>query len=153
MSIVDRISRLTATFFGAGYAPKAPGTAGTFAALPLYFLLRKMTLPRYLMGIGILTLLGAASSARMEAQWGKDPSRVVIDEVVGFLIALVSRPKGIKEVFLAFVLFRLFDIIKPPPVSTMESLPGGVGIMADDMAAGALSALVLAGVRKTFKIH
>ncbi len=151
MATVERLSRLIATFFGAGYAPKAPGTVGTCAALPLYFLLRMMTLPRYLLVIGVLTLLGAAASTRVEAQWGKDPSRVVIDEVVGLLIALVSRPKGVKEICLAFVLFRFFDIIKPPPVSSMESLPGGAGIMADDMAAGALSALVLAGIRTAAK--
>ncbi len=152
MPAMEFFSRLIATFFGAGYAPKAPGTAGTCATLPLYLLLRKLTLFRYLLVVGFLAVLGTAASSRVEKVWGKDPSRVVIDEVVGILIALVSRPKGLGEIMAAFVLFRLFDIIKPPPVGSLERLPGGAGIMADDMAAGALSALVLAGIKRAAKI-
>lgn len=151
MGIVEQASRLIATFFGSGYVPKISGTAGTFAALPLYLLLRKMPLRWYLVSIGGLSLLGASAATRMETVWGKDPSVVVIDEVVGILITLIKRPKGMKEIFLAFILFRFFDIIKPPPIRSLESLPGGVGIMADDMAAGALSALVLAGIQKLLK--
>lgn len=138
------VYRIIATFFCAGYAPKAPGTAGTIAALPLYGILRRLSLPRYLFATAIITLLGVFVSGKMEEQWGNDPSQVVIDEVVGLLITLVSRPKGWKEITLGVLLFRAFDIIKPPPVGYVDrNVPGGAGIMADDMLAGVISALLL----------
>lgn len=151
MSALFRASRLIATFLGAGYSPVAPGTAGTIATVPLYLLLRNLSLPRYLLSIGLLTVLGTAAASHVESLWGKDPGRVVIDEVVGFLITLVSRPKGIKEILMAFVLFRFFDVVKPPPARNLEALPGGAGVMADDVAAGVMSALVLAGIGKLLK--
>jgi len=138
------VYRIIATFFCAGYAPKAPGTVGTIAALPLYFIMKRMSLPRYLCATAILALLGVFVSHKMEEHWGSDPSRVVIDEVVGLLITLVSRPKGWKEIAIGVLLFRALDIIKPPPVGYVDShVSGGVGIMADDMIAGGISALLL----------
>jgi len=135
---------LIATFFGAGYFPKAPGTAGTIAALPLFFLIRRLSLFRYLIIIAGISLLGWKASDAMEKFWGKGPSRVVIDEVAGILIALISRPKKLSHILYATILFRIFDILKPPPVRTVErEFPGGLGIMADDMLAGALSACLL----------
>ena len=80
MSFLDALCRVITTFFGAGYAPKVPGTVGTFAALPLYLLLRKLSLSRYLLATALITIAGVASSSRMERCWGKDPGRVVIDE-------------------------------------------------------------------------
>lgn len=151
MNALLHVNRLVATFLGVGYAPVAPGTAGTFATVPLYFLLRKLSLPRYLLSIGVLAVLGISAASRMEPLWGKDPGRVVIDEVVGFLVTLVSRPKGIRDVLIGFVLFRFFDVVKPPPARNLEALPGGFGIMADDVAAGAMSALALAGIRAFLK--
>ncbi len=151
MSVLLRVSRLVATFFGAGNSPVVPGTMGTLAALPLYLLLSKLSLPRYLLSVGILAVLGVSAASRAEALWGKDPGRVVIDEVVGFLVTLVSRPKGIRDILIGFVLFRFFDVVKPPPARNLEALPGGFGVMADDVAAGAMSALLLAGIRKLSK--
>lgn len=136
--------RMIATFFNAGYAPKAPGTAGTFAALPLYFLLRRLSWPLYLCATGAVFLLGVFVSGKMEQEWGDDPSQVVIDEVAGLLMTLVMRPKGWRKIALGVMLFRLFDIIKPPPVGYVDrNIHGGLGIMADDMVAGAISAGVL----------
>ncbi len=152
MSSLDALSRLTATFLGAGYAPFAPGTAGSLAAVPLYCLLRRLSWPQYFMSIIIITVIGVLACTRVEAEWGKDPSRVVIDEVAGVLVSLISRPAGLREVLAAFLLFRFFDIVKPPPVNKLETLPGGLGIMADDIAAGILSAISLAGIRKMTKI-
>ncbi len=141
--------RMIATFFCAGFAPKAPGTVGTIAALPLYALLRRLPLPGYLLGIAILALFGTAAAHKMEKSWGKDPSRVVIDEVVGLLVALVSRPRGWKAIVAGTVLFRVFDIIKPQPVGYIDRhVPGGFGIMADDVVAGAMSAALLAVLEK-----
>jgi len=151
MNVLLLMNRLVATFLGVGYSPVAPGTAGTLAALPLYLLLRKLSLPRYILGIIVLTGLGISAASRVESLWGKDPGRVVIDEVVGFLVTLVSRPRGLRDVLLGFVLFRFFDVVKPPPARNLEALPGGFGIMADDVAAGLMSALVLAGIRKLSK--
>jgi phosphatidylglycerophosphatase A len=148
MKSLEASHRLIATFFGIGYSPAAPGTAATFASLPLYLVLKRLSLPRYLLFLALLIGLGILASDRMEKIWGKDPGKVVIDEVAGTLIALISRPSGLKEIFLAMALFRVFDILKPPPVSTLESLPGGVGIMADDVAAGILSAFLLAVIRR-----
>lgn len=144
------IARSIATFFGVGLLPKAPGTFGTLAALPLYCLLRRLPLPLYLAFIGKLFVAGLMASDAMEKEWGKDPSRVVIDEVCGLLVSLVARPKGIHEIALGTALFRFFDIVKPPPVGTLDrKLKGGLGIMADDIAAGLMAAAVLFMVKKS----
>jgi len=151
MSFLDALCRVITTFFGAGYAPKVPGTVGTFAALPLYLLLRKLSLSRYLLATALITIAGVASSSRMEKCWGKDPGQVVIDEVSGTLITMLARPRGFREIFLGAAIFRLFDITKPPPIRRLERLPAGFGIMMDDVAAGAISAVVLAGVLKMLR--
>ncbi|MRR37038.1 phosphatidylglycerophosphatase A [bacterium] len=151
MGAVHALSRLAATFFGAGYAPVAPGTAGSIAAIPLYYLLKRLSWPQYVLSVIMITLVGVFASSRMEASWGKDPSRVVIDEVAGILVALVSRPAGARDILIALLLFRFFDIVKPPPVKNLEALPGGVGIMADDIAAGILSALSLRAIMKMLR--
>jgi len=143
------MATLLATFFGAGLAPRAPGTVGTIAAIPLYLALRKLSLPLYLAFAAKLFAAGVIASGEVERDWGKDPSRVVIDEVCGLLVALVSRPGNVREIMAGVALFRLFDILKPPPVSTIEKrLEGGLGIMADDIAAGAMAAVALDLLRR-----
>lgn len=151
MNFPDASAWIVATFFGTGHVPKAPGTAATFATLPLYLFLRRLSLPWYLFSIALVILLGIFSSGRMEKRWGKDPGKVVIDEVAGTLITLSARPAGPGEIFLGMALFRVFDILKPPPVSSLERLPGGTGIMADDVAAGILSALAAALIGKVMR--
>jgi len=107
-------------------------------------------LPLYVGIIGKLFVAGVVASGVVEKEWGKDPSRVVIDEVCGLLVTLVERPAGMKEIALGAALFRLFDIIKPPPVGTLDkNVKGGFGIMADDVAAGVMAALVLWVIRRT----
>lgn len=133
-----------ATFFGAGFFPKAPGTFATIAALPLYLLLRRLSIVPYLLVVALISAIGVAVSGEMEQEWGKDPSRIVIDEVCGLLVALVSRSAGFRDIALGTALFRLFDIAKPPPVGFIDrTIPGGLGIMADDLAAGVMSACIL----------
>ena len=141
----DRLSPWIATFFGTGLAPVAPGTFGSLAALPLFLLIRRLPLKSYLAIIAGLSLVGMKAAHSAEKQWGKDPSRVVIDEVVGMLITLVGRPTGLVPIVAAFLVFRSLDILKPPPVGTLDRrVSGGLGIMADDMAAGLIGALILA---------
>jgi phosphatidylglycerophosphatase A len=143
-----RIATLLATWFGCGYAPRAPGTAGSAAALAI-----AIALNRYLGMHGWHFLLLAAlwfypavwaAGVTARASKLKDPGFVVIDEVLGQWIALAgAHPLNWKSALAAFVLFRVFDIWKPAPVRQLEALPGGLGINADDVMAGLYAALVL----------
>jgi phosphatidylglycerophosphatase A len=88
-------------------------------------------------------VIGTLASAKMEVVYGEDPPIVVIDEFVGMWISLLWLPKSIVLSFIAFVLFRLFDIFKPPPARQLEALRNGFGIMLDDVAAGIYANMVL----------
>lgn len=150
------LSALLATGLGAGLLPKAPGTWGSLLAVGLSEGLFALA------GLPAVALLAAASitvgvpvSARAAALRGaKDPSEIVVDEVAGQSIALAllhcvpaasaEAPLRWGLVGLAFALFRLFDVAKPGPIDRAQSLPGGWGVMADDLLAGALSGIVAA---------
>ena len=140
----DRVALLIATWFGCGYSPFAPGTAGTAAALGIALLLRW---PPWQFGLLALVALAPAIwaadvTARISGK--KDPQMVVVDEVVGLWITLAGAASlNWKSYLGAFALFRLFDIWKPPPVRQLEALRGGIGIVADDAMAGVYGALVL----------
>jgi phosphatidylglycerophosphatase A len=125
-------------WFGCGYFPRAPGTAGTVGAIPLYLALRHFgTLP---VAVCALVLLGIGiwAADRVAKQTGqKDPQIVCIDEVVGVLITWLGAPQGLVGMLAGFVLFRVLDTVKPWPASLAERrLAGGWGIMLDDVAAG-----------------
>lgn len=141
--------KLIGTTFGAGYCPVAPGTAGAAVALGVWLVLSAfMPLCDVQVVVMLLTLaffiLGTWSSGVLEGVWGKDPSRVVVDETVGTWIALMAVPTDDWwYAVAAFVLFRFFDIVKPLGVRRMEALGGGLGIMMDDVLAGIYSAAVL----------
>jgi phosphatidylglycerophosphatase A len=139
------LSRIVATFFGVGYVPLAPGTAASaIAAIGYGLALRGLSGPLYALLVAVLLTAGTAASGRTAADLGRpDPGSVVIDEVCGQLIALAFLPAGWVPVAISFVLFRFFDIIKPWPIRRLERLPGGWGIMADDVGAG-LAAAALA---------
>ena len=142
-----------ATGFGSGFSPVAPGTAGALLAVLLwiagYFLLPFGILQTVLAAaIVYFTVQGIYSSAVMEKYWGEDPSRVVIDEMVGVWIPLLVVPDGGWWYGVAaFALFRFFDIVKPLGVRRMERFRGGVGIMMDDILAGIYSAILLGIIR------
>ncbi len=142
-----------ATFFGAGYGKPGPGTWGSVAAVLLWagfaFAFHPSPLALTLAltaGIVLATFLGVPAATIVEREAGRtDPGVVVIDEVIGQWIALLASPTDWRHGLIALVLFRLFDITKPFPVRHLERLPGGWGIVFDDVAAG-LYALVVASL-------
>jgi phosphatidylglycerophosphatase A len=134
---------LVASVGGIGYVPFAPGTFGAAAGLVLWMVLPGAPLVQMLT-IVIVFLAGAWSGSVAERHFGRtDPGQVVIDEVVGMLITLFMNPVGWRGALAAFLLFRLFDVIKPFPANRLERLPGGIGVMADDAMAGAYANLAL----------
>jgi phosphatidylglycerophosphatase A len=139
------VRRLLATFFGLGYVPLAPGTAASLAVVLFYkFILGRLAWPFLVVIIFLLLIGGVGSASAYAADAGEaDPRQVVIDEAAGQLIVLLLVPPTWLNLGLAFFLFRFFDIVKPFPVSRAERLPGGWGIMADDVVAGALSGVLL----------
>ncbi len=134
--------------FGSGLAPRAPGTFGTLAAVPLYLLLAPLPLPIYLGLVLLFFAVGVWACERTSRDLGvHDASAIVWDEVVGFLLTMAAAPAGWVWLLLGFALFRLFDILKPWPIGWLDRrIGGGLGIMLDDIAAGALAWLVLQGV-------
>jgi phosphatidylglycerophosphatase A len=129
------LARLLATGLYAGYAPIAPGTAGSAVGLAAYWVFGLDRLIPASVAITCCFFLGVAASAAMERELGEDPPVVVIDEVVGQWISLLLLPKSLLIAATSFVLFRLFDIIKPPPARNVEVLSNGWGIMLDDLLA------------------
>jgi len=142
------IANIISTWFGCGYSPKAPGTVGSAAAIGIAILIERYAAWRPLSFAALALVVSApaiwaAGKTARQAKM-KDPQFVVVDEVVGQWVALAgARALNWKSWLAAFLLFRLFDIWKPFPVRQLESLPGGVGIVADDLMAGVYAALVL----------
>jgi phosphatidylglycerophosphatase A len=134
-----------ATFGYVGYFPIAPGTAGSLAALLLYALVRWAGTPAVELAtmIAVLAIGIWAASGTERALDRKDPGPVVIDEVLGMLMTLAFMPLSWGGIAAGFVLFRVFDVIKPFPAGRLEHLPGGLGIMADDAMAGVYGQIVM----------
>ena len=138
--------RLVATFFYLGKLPFVPGTWGSLGALLLWLLL-PVTFSIHLSVIVILFILGVYSSNKMAKYLDDhDPSEVVIDEVVGMCISLFMLPHSLGFYILAFILFRIFDIIKPWPIYRIQNLSGGWGIMLDDVLAGLFTFVLVNGI-------
>ncbi len=148
-----RFAEVFATWFGCGYAPFAPGTFGSLGALfPAMFIAHHHHWPPWWFGavaVAILPLAIWSADVTAKARDRKDPGLVVIDEVVGQWITLAGYSGAEftqipwKGWLLAFLLFRAFDIVKPYPARRLEALPGGTGIVADDVMAGIYGAIVL----------
>jgi phosphatidylglycerophosphatase A len=134
-----------ATFFGVGFFPKGPGTAGTVAAIPLVLLL-SWAGPLIYMVVTILLLPVAILAAQVyeDDVGGHDHKEIVIDEVVGFLVAMTWLPMTWQAMLAGFLLFRVLDIFKPFPISYLdEKVPGGLGVVVDDLVAGIVVSLIL----------
>jgi len=142
---VEKLAAIIATFFGVGRAPKAPGTWGTLATLPLAFALNWAG-PFYIMGFILLFLPISvwASDVHAKTLGLDDPGEIVIDEVLGFLITMTWLPMTWQAFLLGFLLFRVLDIFKPFPIGYLDKkIPGGLGVMADDIAAGIIANVIL----------
>ena len=136
-----------ATVGGAGFFPIAPGTVGSAIAIVLYLATRHWAWPAQLALIAAVTVVGIwAADVTAKALNREDPGPVVIDEVAGQLVTLFMTGAGLYGAIIGFFVFRVFDIIKPWPARQLEDLPGGVGIMADDLMAGVYGWLVVTGI-------
>lgn len=134
-----------ATGAGSGYLPKAPGTWGSLVGVLLWFLASRLEPSSYLAVVAVLFVIGVFSAGAVEKIVDRpDPSIVVIDEIVGQMIALSLAPVHPAAALAGFVLFRFFDILKPFPIGWIDRhLHGGLGVMLDDVVAGLYALLVL----------
>jgi phosphatidylglycerophosphatase A len=139
---------LIAVGFGSGLAPKAPGTAGTLVAIPLFMLLQPMPLISYLLITTCLFIAGIWICTYAAEKLGvHDHPSIVIDEIVGYLITMIAAPEGWLVMLVGFVLFRLFDALKPWPISWFDrNINGGLGIMLDDVVAGIAALVIIQGL-------
>ncbi len=142
---MNLIVKLLATWGGSGYAPVASGTFGTLAAIPFYLLLAPLSLPLYLLILVAFFFLACWVSGRAEVIFGEqDCGKIVIDEVVGYLVTMAAIPVDWRYVIAGFFLFRFFDIVKVPPARWFDrQLKNGYGVVLDDVAAGVYAWLVL----------
>jgi phosphatidylglycerophosphatase A len=142
---VTRLAVFVATVAYCGYAPIAPGTFGSAAGLLIYLVVVAARSPAVEIALIVATLLaGVWSATQAERHFGGiDPGPVVIDEVLGMLVTLAFIPVGWSGALTGFVIFRVFDVIKPYPANRLEHLHGGLGIMADDAMAGIYSNVCL----------
>jgi phosphatidylglycerophosphatase A len=141
---IDAAAKLVATGLGSGYSPVAPGTAGSLVGLLLFLPLAGRALWIQLAAVVAVTILGVLAGGRLATMLGaKDPGMVVVDEVAGQWITLLALPMTPVIAVAGFLLFRVMDIVKPWPARALERLPGGLGIMADDVAAGIYAHLLL----------
>jgi len=141
----DRLALLVATGFGAGYGPIAPGTWGSIPGIVLAWALSTLWGPWVeLAGVAVVAAVGVWAAGRAAAYVGaKDPGLVIVDEIAGQMLTLAFLAPRPGVLAAGFVLFRLLDVWKPWPARRLEDLPGGTGIMADDLAAGLYGTLVL----------
>lgn len=143
---MNQLHKLIATSLGIGYVGKGGGTvAAVFTCICWYFWHERFV-PGLWLTLGVtlvITVIGIISSDAVEPFWGKDDKKVVIDEVAGMCISLLFLPASIAYIAAGLVLFRFFDIVKPLYISKAEKLPGGLGVMLDDVLAGICANILL----------
>ena len=141
--MITRLGLAVATVGGVGYVPVAPGTFGSAVGLLVWWLLPASAIVQGI-AIAVIFVAGSWGGNVAERHFGRtDPGQVVIDEVMGMLITLFLNPVGWIGALAGFLLFRVFDVIKPYPANRLEQLHGGVGVMADDAMAAVYANLVL----------
>lgn len=143
---LNSLSKAIATALGAGYSPIAPGTCGTAVTVPLVFALSALPVWQYSLVLAIVIAAGIWAAGRADRAWGThDAQRIVIDEVAGYMLTMtfVERAHAV-PLLVGFVVFRAFDIIKPPPIRWLDQhVEGGFGVMVDDVAAGVLGMVTM----------
>jgi phosphatidylglycerophosphatase A len=143
------VSKIIATLFFIGYLPYAPGTFGTLAAMLFIWILKPSFLCQFVI-VSVTLIIGSITSGIAEKAFGeKDSRHIVIDEFAGYLCSVIFLPLTPAYMVAAFFLFRFFDILKPPPIRTLERIGGGVGVMCDDVAAGIVANVLLQVLRLT----
>lgn len=138
--------KLSATAFGIGYLPLAPGTWASLAAACLWYFLQQnivFTAGLQLLAVSASVIIGIWSSVRLENVWGKDPSKIVIDEWAGMWITLLFLPADWRILILALLVFRILDIWKPSIIKRAEEIKGGWGVMMDDIIAGVIGNVLI----------
>jgi phosphatidylglycerophosphatase A len=142
--LIDWLARMVATAFGSGYAPVAPGTAGSAVGLLLFWPLSRLGASWQWGACAAVVVVGIFASTRVARAVGlKDPGIVVVDEVAGQWVTLAGLPFTPATALAGFLLFRAMDVIKPWPARDLERLPGGLGIVSDDVAAGVYAHLLV----------
>jgi phosphatidylglycerophosphatase A len=143
---MNKFSVFITTLFGVGFFPKAPGTAGTFFAMIIYYITAVvLNIDFAIIYISLLFITFASVYLIYKAEnvLGHDSPKIVIDELIGYFVAVILLPKTLIVIFAAFIIFRFFDIKKPEPVNVSQKLPGGWGVVIDDVIAGIYTNLVL----------
>jgi phosphatidylglycerophosphatase A len=141
----QKIIECAATFFYAGKIPKAPGTFGTLATIPLWYAMTLLGSLWYMVLTIVIVIFGIFIAEAYERTLNvHDSKMIVIDEVAGFLITMVWLPVTWQSVVFGFILFRFLDIVKPPPIKQLDQkIQGGLGVMLDDVVAGIIASLIL----------
>ena len=131
--------------FGSGLSPVAPGTAGTLVAIPIYLILASFGTPIYFILLVAMFALGVWISGRVSTELDvKDDPAIVWDEIVGYCLTMILAPVGVWWMIWGFILFRVFDILKPLPIRLLDQrMTGGLGIMLDDILAAVPAAILL----------
>ncbi len=138
-----RFGHVFGTFFGVGFLPVVPATWTSLVVALLFLVVPLQDLSLQLAFLAFTLLTGVPACGILEREFGEDPPQATMDEAAGMAISLLAVPLTPLNVLVAFVLFRLFDVIKPPPARVAERLPGGWGIMADDVLAGIYARLAM----------
>ena len=147
MSLKQRLALILATGFGAGYSPFAPGTAGSAVGLLFVWGMSTLGLTGQLVAVLVVTVVSMIAADIVATSMGlKDPGLIVADEIAGMMVTMIAIPLSLKSLLLGFILFRVMDVVKPPPARQFEHFKGGIGIVADDLMAGVYAQLVLRGL-------
>jgi phosphatidylglycerophosphatase A len=148
---LDRIALAIATVGGVGWAPVAPGTVASALTIVVLWLLAPSRTEIIVVFV-VVTLIGTWAAEHAERALGtKDPGAIVIDEVAGMTLSVLLLPLTVPVAILAFLLFRLFDIVKPTPARQAQALHGGAGVMVDDLIAGLYALVIVVALRALFR--
>lgn len=149
VALRNLLIKAISTFFFIGYLPLIPGTFGSIAGVGIFYLFGGGNQPAYFLFVFCVMILGLLTSGKTEKLLNrKDPGCIVIDEIMGMLIALSFLPADPKIVILAFLVFRILDMLKPFPAERLQNLHGAIGVMGDDLIAGVYANIVLQVILK-----